>query len=93
MKYGASKIELDFEFSKQIKLKFSDDGIGIPTKDLPFIFDKYYRVDRSINQNVNGLGVGLYLVKNNVTRYNGTIKVQNNIEKGVEFLIELPNEN
>ena len=93
VKYGASKIELDFEFSKQIKLKFSDDGIGIPTKDLPFIFDKYYRVDRSINQNVNGLGVGLYLVKNTVTRYNGTIKVQNNIEKGVEFLIELPNEN
>jgi len=42
---------------------------------------------------VNGLGVGLYLVKNIVGRYSGTIHVQNNKEKGVEFLIRIPNEN
>ena len=93
MKYGASKLELDFKFQKQIALNFIDNGIGIPAKDLPYIFDKYYRVDRQINQNVNGLGVGLYLVKNCVARYNGAITVQNKIDKGVEFKIEIPNEN
>ncbi|WP_291116278.1 sensor histidine kinase [Empedobacter sp. UBA7248] len=93
VKYGASEIVLNFKFQKEIKLSFSDNGIGIPTNDLSFIFDKYYRVNRSVNQNVSGLGVGLFLVKNTVERYLGTIKVQNNKDKGVQFLIVLQNEN
>ncbi|MDM1299591.1 HAMP domain-containing histidine kinase [Empedobacter falsenii] len=93
VKYGASEIVLNFKFQKEIKLSFSDNGIGIPTNDLSFIFDKYYRVNRSINQNVSGLGVGLFLVKNTIERYLGTINVQNNKDKGVQFLIILPNEN
>ncbi len=93
VKYGASEIVLNFKFQKEIKLSFSDNGIGIPTNDLSFIFDKYYRVNRSVNQNVSGLGVGLFLVKNTVERYLGTINVQNNKDKGVQFLIILPNEN
>lgn len=93
VKYGATEIVLDFKFQKKITLNFSDNGIGIPTNDLPLIFDKYYRVNRSINQNVSGLGVGLFLVKNTIERYLGTINVQNNKDKGVQFLIILPNEN
>ena len=93
VKYGASEIVLDFKFQKEITLNFLDNGIGIPTNDLPLIFDKYYRVNRSVNQNVSGLGVGLFLVKNTIERYLGTINVQNNKEKGVQFLIILPNEN
>ena len=93
IKYGASEILLDFKFQKEITLNFSDNGIGIPINDLPFIFDKYYRVDRSINQNVSGLGIGLYLVKKIIESYLGTINVENNKEKGVQFLIVLPNEN
>ncbi|MDH2208242.1 MULTISPECIES: sensor histidine kinase [Empedobacter] len=93
VKYGASEIVLNFKFQKEIKLSFSDNGIGIPTNDLSFIFDKYYRVNRSVNQNVSGLGVGLFLVKNTIERYLGTISVQNNKDKGVQFLIVLQNEN
>ena len=93
VKYGASEIVLDFKFQKEITLNFLDNGIVIPTNDLPLIFDKYYRVNRSVNQNVSGLGVGLFLVKNTIERYLGTINVQNNKEKGVQFLIVLPNEN
>ena len=93
VKYGASEIVLNFKFQKEITLNFSDNGIGIPTNDLSFIFDKYYRVNRSVNQNVSGLGVGLFLVKNTIERYLGTINVQNNKDKGVQFLIILPNEN
>lgn len=93
VKYGASEIVLNFKFQKEITLSFSDNGIGIPTNDLSFIFDKYYRVNRSVNQNVSGLGVGLFLVKTTIERCLGTIKVQNNKDKGVQFLIILPNEN
>ncbi len=46
VKYGASEVVLDFKFREEITLSFSDNGIGIPTNDFPFIFDKYYRVDR-----------------------------------------------
>ena len=93
IKYGASKIDLKFSFDKNIELTFVDDGIGIPEEDLPFVFDKYYRVNRSINQQVNGLGVGLYLVKNVVTNYHGQIFVKNNLQNGVEFKILFSNEN
>lgn len=93
VKYGASEIVVNFKFQKEITLSFSDNGIGIPTNDLSFIFDKYYRVNRSVNQNVSGLGVGLFLVKNTIERYLGRINVENNKEKGVQFLIILPNEN
>ena len=84
---------LNFDFNRKIKLIFTDDGIGIPVKDIPHVFDKYYRVDRTINQHINGLGVGLYIIKTIVDSYNGKITLQNNAEKGVEFKIELPNEN
>ena len=93
VKYGATNCHLNFDFNRKIKLTFTDDGIGIPVKDIPHVFDKYYRVDRTINQHINGLGVGLYIIKTIVDRYNGKITLQNNAEKGVEFKIELPNEN
>lgn len=92
IKYGATKIQLNFEFNNIIKLLFSDNGIGIPEKDIPFVFDKYYRVNREININVNGLGIGLYIVKTTTNKYNGIIRLDNNKENGVNFLIELPNE-
>lgn len=93
VKYGATICHLNFDFNRKIKLTFTDDGIGIPVKDIPNVFDKYYRVDRTINQHINGLGVGLYIIKTIVDNYNGKITLQNNTEKGVEFKIELPNEN
>ncbi|WP_333660532.1 HAMP domain-containing sensor histidine kinase [Chishuiella changwenlii] len=93
VKYGATNCYLNFDFNRKIKLTFTDDGIGIPVKDIPHVFDKYYRVDRTINQHINGLGVGLYIIKTIVDSYNGKIILQNNAEKGVEFKIVLPNEN
>lgn len=93
VKYGATDFSINAEFSRNIKLVFTDNGIGIPTKDIPHVFDKYYRVDREINQQVNGLGVGLYIVKTIVNNYKGKIILQNNADQGVEFIIELPNEN
>ncbi|GGE99292.1 Histidine kinase-, DNA gyrase B-, and HSP90-like ATPase [Chishuiella changwenlii] len=93
VKYGATNCNLNFDFNRKIKLTFTDDGIGIPVKDIPHVFDKYYRVDRTINQHINGLGVGLYIIKTIVDSYNGKITLQNNAEKGVEFKIVLPNEN
>ena len=91
-KYGADSIELYLNFDKNIFIKVSDNGIGIPEEDLVNIFEKYFRVDRDINQNVNGVGLGLYLVKNCVEQNGGNIKVSNQKNRGVQFEIMIPNE-
>lgn len=93
VKYGAGNCDLNINFSNQILIEISDDGIGIPKNEISRIFDKYYRVDRKINQNINGLGVGLFLVNSIVKHYQGKIEVSNNRTKGVKFKIILLNEN
>ena len=91
VKYGAEN--LDIVINDQIEILVADDGIGIPKEDHQFIFEKYYRVVRNENMNVNGLGVGLFLVKATLDQYKGKITVKSNAEKGVTFKIQIPNEN
>ncbi|MFC4163832.1 sensor histidine kinase [Epilithonimonas zeae] len=90
-KYGAKEIEVLIKFNKLIEMEVSDDGIGIPREEKQNIFDKYYRITRDENLHVNGLGVGLFLVKKIVDKYKGDIDV-NPKKKGVSFKITIPNE-
>jgi K+-sensing histidine kinase KdpD len=91
-KYKAQKVHLELDFTKTILLTISDDGMGIPKEEQTRIFEKYYRVSRKENHEINGLGVGLYLVNNIVERNNGTIQVASNTNGGITFNISLPNE-
>ncbi len=90
-KYGAKEIEVFINVNKSIEMEVSDDGIGIPKEEKQNIFDKYYRITRDENLHVNGLGVGLFLVKKIVDKYKGDIDV-NPKKKGVSFKITIPNE-
>lgn len=90
-KYGANEIEILIKVNKLIEMEVSDDGIGIPKEEKQNIFDKYYRITRDENLHVNGLGVGLFLVKTIVDKYKGDIDV-NPKKKGVSFKITIPNE-
>lgn len=91
VKYGAKCILISIKNNHEIEI--SDDGMGIPKEDQKYIFDKYYRVDRTENRNVNGLGVGLFLVRSIVEKYRGKILVRSNPKNGVTFNIKFPNEN
>lgn len=91
IKYGAKNLNIIINENHEIEI--SDDGIGIPKDDQKHIFDKYYRVSRTENLNINGLGVGLFLVKSIVDKYKGKISVKSNPDKGVTFKIQIPNEN
>jgi signal transduction histidine kinase len=72
------------------KLVSGDDtGIGISEKDLPKIFERYYRCDRSRSQ--RGIGLGLSLAKAIANAFGGTIQVNSVINKGSGFLVVLPN--
>lgn len=90
-KYGANEIEILVRADKWIAIEVSDNGIGIPKEEKQHIFEKYYRVTRNENLHVNGLGVGLFLVKKIVDQYKGDIDV-NPKKKGVSFKITMPNE-
>lgn len=90
-KYGAKEIDVLIKLDKTIEMEVSDDGIGIPKDEKENIFEKYYRISRNENNNVNGLGVGLFLVKKIVDKCKGDIDV-NPKKKGVSFKITIPNE-
>ena len=63
--------------------------IAIPPKDLPFVFDKFYRVEAN-NRMAKGTGLGLSLVKHIIEAHNGTISVASDVGKGSRFTILLP---
>lgn len=66
-----------------------DSGIGIPKKDLPYIFERFYRVDKSRNKETGGLGLGLAIVKELVEAHGWEIEVESKVGKGSEFRIDL----
>jgi two-component system phosphate regulon sensor histidine kinase PhoR len=73
-----------------ISLAFTDNGIGIPTKDLKFIFDKFYRIPSKKSNEVNGFGLGLYYVKKICSLHKWKIKAKNNSTKGITIAITIP---
>ncbi|SMP19128.1 sensor histidine kinase [Chryseobacterium profundimaris] len=76
--------------SKALYLKFKDNGIGIPAKNLPHIFDKFYRVNTAKSDEVNGFGLGLFYVKKIVQQHNWKISVENNADNGITITLTLP---
>ena len=76
--------------SKGLYLKFKDNGIGIPSKNIPHIFDKFYRVNTNKSDEVNGFGLGLFYVKKIVQQHNWKISVENNTDKGITITLFLP---
>ncbi len=79
-------LETDGEF---LILRVRDTGIGIPAKDQPYIFDKFYRTDEAID-NYEGTGLGLSIVKSIVEAHNGRIWVDSQVGAGTTFTIMLP---
>jgi two-component system, OmpR family, phosphate regulon sensor histidine kinase PhoR len=77
------------EAKKLVSARISDTGVGIPPKDLPFVFDKFYRVEAN-NRMAKGTGLGLSLVKHIVeTVHRGRIFVESTQGKGSTFGFEL----
>jgi len=72
-----------------IRIAVRDTGSGIPTEDLPFIFDRFWRGDKSRTDRGNS-GLGLAIAKQLIQAHHGTIEVQSKIGEGTKFTIELP---
>ncbi len=84
------KIEVNVhEKNKQLLIEIKDNGCGIPPKDLPFVFDKFFRVSRKDITNIEGFGIGLSYVKKICELHKWKIAIANNIDKGITVTIQI----
>lgn len=70
------------------EVRIKDQGIGIDEEDLPFVFEKFYKADKSHSEEGNGLG--LSLVKRIIELHKGTIEINSKIGVGTEVIVKLP---
>lgn len=75
---------------KGIELCLSDTGKGISEEDLPYLFERFYRADKSRNRESGGTGLGLSIVKNLVQAHGGIISVESEAGKGTKFSLKFP---
>lgn len=83
--YLTSEVKKDF-----ITISIQDQGVGIANKELPHIFKKFYRVDKSRTRITGGTGLGLAIVKEIIDLHHGEITVTSETNKGTHFVISLP---
>lgn len=85
------KVEVNVKGAEDItEISIKDSGNGIPPEDLPYIFERFYRADKSRNRLTGGAGIGLTITKSIIEAHKGRIEVQSELEKGTEFTVSLP---
>jgi signal transduction histidine kinase len=76
---------------ENVIIQIEDTGIGIPKKELPFIFDRFYRVDESRTTNKGSTGLGLSIAKEIIELHNGKIEIDSEVNIGTKINIIIPN--
>lgn len=92
---GGGKISIETETGAgqppTVRIRVMDTGVGIPSEDLPFIFDRFWRGEKSRTRDGRSTsGLGLAISKQLIVAHGGTIEAQSEVGKGTSFVIELP---
>ena len=80
------------KYSKLIKIEIKDTGKGIKKEEIKYIWDKYYKVDKTYSRVQKGTGIGLSIVKNILIKHNFNYGVESKQNKGTTFYFEIPKE-
>lgn len=86
---GSVRVELSV-VEGRARLVVADSGVGIPTDQLPFIYDRFFRVDKARSKNIHGTGLGLSIVKWIVDAHEGTIEAMSAEGKGTTMIVTFP---
>ncbi len=73
-----------------IQITIADTGVGIPSEDLPRIFERFYRVDKARSREMGGTGLGLSIVKHAAEQIGGTVTVDSRLGEGSRFTVKIP---
>jgi heavy metal sensor kinase len=86
---GAIRVQLDCD-AREVRVAVIDTGPGIPAEHLPYLFDRFYRVDRARNREHGGSGLGLALVRSFAEAHGGKVDVMSEVGGGSVFTVHLP---
>lgn len=78
------------QVGNDVQIRVIDHGIGIPEKQLPRIFERFYRVDKARSRELGGTGLGLSIVKHISLAHKGSVDVKSEVGRGSQFTIHLP---
>jgi two-component system, OmpR family, phosphate regulon sensor histidine kinase PhoR len=88
---AGSRIEVEARRNQQeISIHVRDQGMGIPARHLPRLFERFYRVDKARSRNMGGTGLGLAIVKHIVQAHGGRVTVESTRQRGSTFTLHLP---
>ncbi|MFO8022731.1 MAG: ATP-binding protein [Perlabentimonas sp.] len=85
---GVTKVSF-MDMNENILVEVNDNGIGIPKEDIPRVFERFYRVDKSRSREQGGTGLGLAIVKHIVEAHNQSINVRSSLNEGTSFVFTL----
>jgi two-component system phosphate regulon sensor histidine kinase PhoR len=85
---GEVRVEVQ-SLGNNVRITITDTGIGIPSEDLPRIFERFYRVDKARSREMGGTGLGLAIVKHAVEQMGGTVTVESRLGEGTSFTVTI----
>lgn len=85
------RVDVSVEVTEEeILLSVTDHGIGIPSRDLDRVFERFYRVDQARSRQTGGTGLGLAIVRHVAANHSGTVEVESRLGEGSSFRLRLP---